>query len=248
VAAPAHSRRPAGPRAPPAAATSIQKVFRGFRSRKTNSFDRLRRMAGRAALSAAPGSAALAAAQTLQLAAASASRTEVKVAQGAVVARFAANLSGRNGPRAPMSDLQAALMVQRVYKGLKVRQALRGWTKVVDSDGDVFFRNGATGTLEWALPDVPFRRGDDEGGGKGGSGGGGGGAAGREGDNTETDADGVVWNLDGPGGKRLKQGWRRDEDETVSLSDCARDRRKRACARGGAERWASELGERSPVV
>ena len=48
-------------------------------------------MAGRAALSAAPGSAALAAAQTLQLAAASASRTEVKVAQGAVVARVAAN-------------------------------------------------------------------------------------------------------------------------------------------------------------
>ena len=202
ASAPAHSRRPAGPRAPPAAATSIQKVFRGFRSRKTNSFDRLRRMAGRAALSAAPGSAALAAAQTLQLAAASASRTEVKVAQGAVVARFAANLSGRNGPRAPMSDLQAALMVQRVYKGLKVRQALRGWTKVVDSDGDVFFRNGATGSLEWSLPDVPFRPASP------------GAAGGREADNTETDSQGVVWNLDGPGGRRLKQGWRRDEDET----------------------------------
>ena len=210
-------------------AVNIQKVFRGFRSRRTNKFDRMVRVAGRAMLSAAPGSEALSAAQALQRAAASASRTEVKAAQSSVLARFAA---GR-AVRAPMTDLQAALMVQRVYKGLKVRQALHGWTKVVDSDGDVFFRNGATGSLEWALPDVPFRRGDAKGdgggsgGGGGGGGNGGGGGGGREKDYTETDADGVVWNLDGPGGKRLKQGWRRDEDETVRRANARAQERER---------------------
>jgi len=203
VAAAPRAHKPAGPPPPRDAAVNIQKVFRGFRSRKTNRFDRLVKVASRAALAAAPGSAAQAAAQELQRAAAAASRTEVKAAQGAVVARFASLMQpGRGAARAPMSELQAALMVQRVYKGAKVRRALRGWSKVVDSDGDVFFKNGATGSLEWALPEVPFR---PAAGGKG---------KGKGKDLTETDEKGVVWNLDGPGGKRLKQGWRRDEDET----------------------------------
>ena len=228
VSAGAHASRSGkpSPLAHHESAVNIQKVFRGFRSRRTNKFDRMVRVAGRAMLSAAPGSEALSAAQALQRAAASASRTEVKAAQSSVLARFAAGRAGR----APMTDLEAALMVQRVYKGLKVRQALRGWTKVVDSDGDVFFRNGATGSLEWALPDVPFRRGDAKGGGGGGGSGGGGGGGGSEKDYTETDADGVVWNLDGPGGKRLKQGWRRDEDETVRCASArARARVNDAC-------------------
>ena len=30
----------------------------------------------------------------------------------------------------------------------------------------------------------------------------------------EVDEDGVTWNLDGPGGARLQQGWKREEDES----------------------------------
>ncbi len=202
--APGPHAKPAGPPPPRVAAVHIQKIFRGFRARKANRFDRLAKVARCAALAAAPGSAALAAAQELQRAAGAASRTEVASAQGAVVARISSLMQpGRGAARAPMSELQAALMVQRVYKGLKVRAALRGWSKVVDSDGDVFFKNARTGVVEWALPDVPFRPAPSP-------------AAGGSGGPklTETDENGVVWNLDGPGGKRLKQGWRRDEDET----------------------------------
>jgi hypothetical protein len=57
---------------------------------------------------------------------------------------------------APMTDLEAALLVQRVYKGHKLRSLLRGWVKVVDDDGDVFFHNPRTGDVLWDLPRLPF--------------------------------------------------------------------------------------------
>jgi hypothetical protein len=58
-----------------------------------------------------------------------------------------------------MTAERAAAMLQRVYKGSKVRRALKGWMKVVDtSDGDVFFRNVHTGELSWELPAAPFQR------------------------------------------------------------------------------------------
>jgi hypothetical protein len=58
--------------------------------------------------------------------------------------------------RPPMSELEAARMVQRVWKGRAVRKALAGWVKVVDDDGDTFFRNNITGEMQWFLPPMPF--------------------------------------------------------------------------------------------
>jgi hypothetical protein len=100
-----------------------------------------------------------------------------------------------------MSDLQASTIIQSRYKSFKVRSTLKGWTKVVDDDGDVYFRNDLTGDTEWNLPTIPFHPVKEEGEEK------------KEG-YTEVDEDGVEWNLDGPGGPRLQQGWHREEDES----------------------------------
>jgi len=102
-----------------------------------------------------------------------------------------------------MTELEAALLVQRMYKGFKLRKALKGWIKVVDDDGDVFYKNELTDQLEWLLPSMPFRPpGDDD-----------------ESENNEEgevdyeyDDDGYLWYLDGPGGARLAYGWRRCEE------------------------------------
>jgi len=100
-----------------------------------------------------------------------------------------------------MSDLQASTIIQSRYKSFKVRSALKGWTKVVDDDGDVYFKNDITGDTEWNLPTIPFHPVKEEGEEK------------KEG-YTEVDEDGVEWNLDGPGGPRLQQGWHREEDDS----------------------------------
>jgi len=102
-----------------------------------------------------------------------------------------------------MSELQASTLIQSRYKSFKVRSTLKGWTKVVDDDGDVYFRNEETGDTEWNLPSIPFHPNVEENNAE----------EEREG-YTEVDDDGVTWNLDGPGGARLQQGWKREEDES----------------------------------
>jgi hypothetical protein len=102
-----------------------------------------------------------------------------------------------------MSELQASTLIQSRYKSFKVRSTLKGWTKVIDDDGDIYFRNEETGDTEWNLPSIPFHPNVEENNNE----------EEKEG-YTEVDDDGVTWNLDGPGGARLKQGWRREEDES----------------------------------
>lgn len=59
--------------------------------------------------------------------------------------------------RQPLTELEAAMLVQRTYRATKVRKILRGWVKVVDDDGDVFFQCAVTGELAWDLPKIPFQ-------------------------------------------------------------------------------------------
>ena len=121
-----------------------------------------------------------------------------------------------------LSDEDAALRLQRIYKGFAARKVLKGWSKVIDDDGDVFFKD-KDGNLEWELPSIPFHPAAneaeaeaeeaeeeeaDEGGSK------------KASENIEIDEDGTEWQLDGPGGARLKQGWRRCEDETDVWYTC----------------------------
>lgn len=133
----------------------------------------------------------------LSRAASSAERTEKAAALSATTRLLF-------GGKKPMTDLDAALFVQRMWKGYKVRQALAGWKKVIDDDGDVFFQHAESGALEWVLPTIPFHVPRDE-----------------NGDSGEADEDGKVtgpdgrkYYTDGPGGPRLAWGWRRCEDET----------------------------------
>jgi hypothetical protein len=55
-----------------------------------------------------------------------------------------------------MTPEAAALFVQRVYKGHKVRRAVMHWIRVVDDDGDIFFHNPRSGETLWELPAIPF--------------------------------------------------------------------------------------------
>jgi hypothetical protein len=178
-------------------ACRIQAVYRGYRVRKMTATERLAARAGKAALKATDAASAQAAA-AVSKAASSLARAESALGSAQVA-------SGMR--RGPMSDLEAALLVQRVYKGCKLRQALKGWVKVVDDDGDVFYKNEATGALEWLLPSMPFGPAEEEGEGEEG------GEAEQEGElDYEVDEDGNTWYLDGPGGPRLAWGWRRCED------------------------------------
>ena len=84
-----------------------------------------------------------------------------------------------------------------------------GWRRVEDLEGNVWFQHDESGERVAALV-VSEEAGDDDGGG---------GAAGatadaRGGACEEVDADGTVWQLDAPGGRRLQRGWRRCEDAT----------------------------------
>ena len=50
----------------------------------------------------------------------------------------------------------AAVKIAAAYKGYKVRRTLAEWVKVVDADGDTFYKHVPTDTLDWELPPPPF--------------------------------------------------------------------------------------------
>jgi hypothetical protein len=52
----------------------------------------------------------------------------------------------------------AALLLQRVVRGWRVRRVVREWERVVDGDGDTFFRNRNSGELAWVMPEMPRPR------------------------------------------------------------------------------------------
>lgn len=47
-----------------------------------------------------------------------------------------------------------AVNTQRLWRGHATRQQLKGWTRVVDADGDMFWHNAATGDSVWFPPVV----------------------------------------------------------------------------------------------
>jgi hypothetical protein len=64
-------------------------------------------------------------------------------------------LSNNTRTRIVLSDLQAALLVQRAIRGHRIRNMVRGWVKIVAPDGDVYYHNVKTGASEW---DAPWER------------------------------------------------------------------------------------------
>lgn len=176
-------------------ALKIQSVFRGHHVRRQTHTEALAGRMGKAALQT-NNAMSKAMAQNVARAAGQLAAVENKAKQASVVSNL-----NHTKKKKQMTDLEAALLLQRMYKGYKLRKALKGWIKVVDDDGDVFYKNELTDQLEWVLPSMPFNPVNDESGND------------EEGEvDYEYDDDGNLWYLDGPGGQRLAWGWRRCED------------------------------------
>ena len=47
--------------------------------------------------------------------------------------------SSAGSPRLAMTDLEAALLVQRAIRGHRVRNLVRNWVKITAADGDVYY-------------------------------------------------------------------------------------------------------------
>lgn len=69
---------------------------------------------------------------------------------------FLSVIPHRPVPKVHFTDEQAAILVQRVYRGSKLRQVLKEWRIIHDDDGDVFYHNQRTNECEWNLPILPF--------------------------------------------------------------------------------------------
>jgi hypothetical protein len=215
VANPLYAAQEAG------AAVTIQHAFRVHRDRRASEASQIGARAGKAALMATTDESR-ATAHNVMVAAGKVEAANAAAQKADAVSAMTSSSSsssshgGRAKKKKQMSDLEAAVLLQRVYKGHKLRQALRGWVKVVDDDGDVFFKNESTGSLEWVLPQMPFAPPPDEDG-----------EAAEDGEEEEAaedtwyDEDGDLWHLDGPGGKRLAWGWRRcsDGDDVWYVND-----------------------------
>jgi len=179
-------------------ALKIQSIYRGHKVRRQTHTEAFAARMGKAALKT-NNVMNKSIAQGVARAAGQLAAVENKSKQAHIVSSMAHTKKAKK----QMTELEAALLVQRMYKGFKLRKALKGWIKVVDDDGDVFYKNELTDQLEWLLPSMPFRPpGDDD-----------------ESENNEEgevdyeyDDDGYLWYLDGPGGARLAYGWRRCEE------------------------------------
>jgi len=73
--------------------------------------------------------------------------------QAALMARIMRKWAGRKA--ADMSVEEAALVAQRGWKAFRARKLVKMWVKIVAFDGDVFYKNKVTGTLEWEIPALP---------------------------------------------------------------------------------------------
>jgi hypothetical protein len=71
----------------------------------------------------------------------------------ALVARIMRKWSGRKASE--MTPLEAALVCQRGWMNYRARKLVKMWVKIVAFDGDVFYKNKLTGTLEWEIPPLP---------------------------------------------------------------------------------------------
>ena len=71
----------------------------------------------------------------------------------ALMARIMRKWSGRKASE--MTPLEAALVCQRGWLNYRARKLVKMWVKIVAFDGDVFYKNKLTGTLEWEIPPLP---------------------------------------------------------------------------------------------
>ena len=70
--------------------------------------------------------------------------------------RESAVASFRNTMRPPMTELRAAVMLQKVFRGHQERRLVSNWKRVVDEDdGDIYYFNIKTGTSSWHPPTHP---------------------------------------------------------------------------------------------
>jgi len=54
-----------------------------------------------------------------------------------------------------MTDLEAALFVQRRWKAYRARKLVKAWVKITAYDGDVFYKNKVTKEMVWEVPPLP---------------------------------------------------------------------------------------------
>ena len=57
--------------------------------------------------------------------------------------------------RAALSEVDAALLLQRRWKAFRARTLMKQWVKITAFDGDVFYKSKATGELAWDIPSLP---------------------------------------------------------------------------------------------
>ncbi len=70
-------------------------------------------------------------------------------------ARLSAALRTWQGRNA-LTEVEAALMVQRRWKAFRAKNLLKQWVKICATDGDVFYKSKATGELVWDIPALPL--------------------------------------------------------------------------------------------
>ena len=151
--------------------------------------------------------------------------------QAALMARITRNWSGKKAE--DMTVEEACLIAQRGWKNYRTRKLVNMWVKIVAFDGDVFYRNKVTGTLEWEIPTLPAMSQAEKAketiaaankapsSSRGGTGGGEGAVitpptilTDEETGDTYVYENGSFYFFDGKGGALLKSGWRRMHDET----------------------------------
>ena len=73
--------------------------------------------------------------------------------QAALMARIMRKWSGKKAE--DMTLEEACLIAQRGWKNFRARKMVNMWVKIVAFDGDVFYKNKVSGTLEWEIPALP---------------------------------------------------------------------------------------------
>ena len=61
-------------------------------------------------------------------------------------------LIGAAQKKVAMTDLEAALFVQRAIRGHRIRRMVKNWVKFVAEDGDVYYFNVQTKESSWEAP------------------------------------------------------------------------------------------------